>query len=475
MFSFFLFLSCSKSEPWTPLKGSQSPDDSNSTEAESEPSSEISEEDFEIGDPISFEASWPLTPRGDGEGVMREWIDASIYDEQYAILAGVSGVSIVSRENGEIIQDSSSINLVYRIDTDGELIVVGSRTNEISFLEISNTELTVVHQVEAEGTHEDVAVDDGVVAITWRQDGLKLYQDDGQLITTISAEDAFTVDIFEDTLVYSDLETLVLLDISNPESPQELDRIEMPAEGRDLSWNGKFAAVGLGGNGVATYKVENNRFIAHDEFLFDGSALSVALDGEYLWTATWNSVWISWLSDTKAYHLGQETPQYSAMGLDAKGGRAIIADWLNSSVMHHNTGVWGAEVSLPKDMYFSQDEPETIPLPVSNYSSQDLIVDFSPPSEISMNVESVTVEPGKTEYVRITTPSPPWINIQIPWSSNDPDEASSQIRLLTSSAAIGAEHVDFNLQLVTEEGVSGSASLSDYEGKILFLAWWADF
>ena len=164
------------------------------------------------------------------------------------------------------------------------------------------------------------------------------------------------------------------------------------------------------------------------------------------------------------------------MGLDVEGGRAIIADWYQSSVMHHNEGVWGPEVSIPKEMFYYSQEAEPFPLAIPNYSSQELIVEFSPPPEMLMNEIAVTVEPGKTEYVRFTPATTNPGNIHVSWTSNDPDEASNQLRLMPSDAAVGSPHADFDLQLITaEEGLSGSARLSDYEGKILFLAWWSEF
>ena len=475
MFSLLLnLIACTEESPWFPRNTDFS---ESSAENNGEPSDDIIDVDFEIGDPISFTATYPQTSGGGGPGIMYEWMDAAIYDSQYAILTGVSGIGVVARSDGEILYEAPNVNRTYRVDTDGETIIVGSRTDRVSFWQMpSPPELSLVYQIQPDGTHEDVAVDDGVVAITWRDQGLKLYQSDGTLLTTVSAEDAFAVDIFEDRLVYSDKEELVLLDISTPSSPQELHRIDLIAEGRDIAWNGTHIAVGMGGNGVATFTVTDDTIAEHDDFLFDGTALSLAIDGEYLWTATWNSVWLSWIGDTQVVHLGQETPEFSAMGLDAEGGQAIIADWYQSTVLTQNEGLWGPEVTLPVEQFFSNDFGDTQVIPVPNYSSQSLTVNFTAPPDFSLNETSFTVDAGKTEYLRVTSSSSPWHQMALEWTSNDPDEASGMVLLKTADSGVGSAHANFDLPIITaDDGLIGNGRLSDYQGKVLFLAWWSDY
>ena len=480
-------MACTGESDWVPPGagfGSEETNSETSTEPSGEPSGEPGDEhidvDLDLGDPISTTSTFPQLNNGGGgsgggPGIMYEWTDATVYNDQYAIQVGVSGASVVDRDSGEILHSAPNLNRAYRVDSDGETIIIGSRTDQVSFWTLSGYEMSLVYTIQPSGTHEDVAVDDDVVAITWRTDGLKLYQPDGALIKTISAEDAFTVDIFENTLVYTDKTDLIILDITDPASPTEMDRIELPSEGRDLAFNGDRIAVGMGGNGVITFVKDGESFAEQDRFIFDGAALSVALDGDHLWTATWNSVWLSWLGETKAIHLGQETPYFSAMGLDAEGGRAIIADWYHSTVMVQNEGVWGPEVSLPPERFFASDEEDTQVIPIPNYSSQELTVEFTTPQGFSMTETSISVEPGKTEYTRITSPTSNWHTMILEWTSNDPDELSGQIELKAANDGVGSPHEDFELPLVSAEGLLGNVRLSDYQGKVLFLAWWSDY
>ena len=100
--------------------------------------------------------------------------------------------------NGEVLHSVENFNRTYRVDSDGETIIIGSRTDRLTFTMPNPPELEEIHQIQ-DGTHEDVAVDDGIVAVAWRDQGVKLYQADGTQINTILAEDAFAVDIFDKT------------------------------------------------------------------------------------------------------------------------------------------------------------------------------------------------------------------------------------------------------------------------------------
>lgn len=478
-------LACTEESEWKPLgegfENSSTEDDTN-TEPGSEPGNEVIDVDFELGDPISTTSTFPENEGGGGGGgngpnIMYEWTDAAVFNDQYAIQVGVSGASVVKRDNGEIATSVENFNRAYRVDAQGDMIIIGSRTDRLTFFQMTSPpEMVETHQIQPDGTHEDVAVYGDVVAVTWRDQGLKIYDTSGSELITIPAEDAFTVDIFEQTLVYTDKKNLIILDVSNPSDPQELDRLELSSEGRDLAFNGERIAVGLGGNGVATFVSQDGSFAQQDEFVFDGAALSVALDGEYLWTATWNSVWLTWVGGSQAVHLGQESPKHSAMGLDAEGGKAIIADWYNSTVMVQNEGLWGPEVSLPAERFFANGGSDTQSIPITNYSSQELIVNFTPPTDFSLNETSFTVDPGKSEYIRVTSPSSSWHQMMLEWTSNDPDEVSGSITLRSAEDGVGSPHTDFTLPLITAaDGMIGNVSLGDYQGKVLFLAWWSDY
>ena len=61
---------------------------------------------------------------------MYEWVDVAIYDDAYAIQVGVSGVGLVSREDGRVLDEQNN-GRGYSVDSDGDLIVVGTRTDRV--------------------------------------------------------------------------------------------------------------------------------------------------------------------------------------------------------------------------------------------------------------------------------------------------------------------------------------------------------
>ena len=89
---------------------------------------------------------------------------------------------------------------------------------------------------------------------------------------------------------------------------------------------------------------------------------------------------------------------------------------------------------------------------------------------------SVTLAPGQGQAFSISHPSSNPPNSQVSWRSNDPDEPSGAVPLNTASSGVGSAHPDFTLSGFTwPDRTLQSFRLSDYKGKALFLAYWADY
>jgi hypothetical protein len=442
----------------------------------------VNDDDYQVGDAILTAATFPDPPNNGGQ-IMYEWVDVAIYDDAYAVQVGVSGVGLVSREDGRVLDEQNN-GRGYSVDSDGDLIVVGTRTDRVGLWRFQEGEtLTPAGFIEGAGVHEKVAVDDELVAVAWRNRGVKLYQSttDVQLLSTISTTDAYAVDLADNRLVYSDDKELVLADVSDPVNVIELDRVHVDSEIRDIDFDGSKVAVGLGGNGVCLFNLVDDRLVAHDSALPPGSVFSLSLDGEYLWAASWSVTTLYAIQETGLLSLAQEEPMMSAMGVAASGGRAVVADWYQSTILEQVEQRWGAEVDLPVVMRFREGDSMLQPLWVYNYGAQPLEIAFTNIStgftveHVPSDESSAIVPVGGSALFSVSSPSGIWSPGSIQWTSNDPDELSGTISVYPSDAGEGSLHPDFALPLVSREGPQGTARLSDFQGKILFLSWWSDY
>ena len=437
---------------------------------------------YEVGDAILTSGTFPDPPSNGGQ-IMYEWVDVAVYDDAYAVQVGVSGVGLVSRVDGRVLDEQNN-GRGYSVDSDGDLIVVGSRTERVGLWRFQEGEvLTPAGFIEGAGVHEKVAVDDELVAVAWRNRGLKLYQSttDVQLLTTISATDAYAVDLADDRLMYSDADEVVFVDVSDPVNPTELDRVQLDSEVRDIDFDGSRAAIGLGGNGVVLFEMDNDRFIERGSALPPGSVFSLSLDQDHLWVASWATTTLYAIQETGLLPLAQEDPVSSAMGVAASGGRAVVADWYRSTVLEQVDDRWGAEIHLPIAMRFREGESISQPLWVYNYGAQPLEIAFTDiPSGFSVehsgdDRQSATISVGGSTIFSVSAPNGSWAPGTIRWTSNDPDESTGVIEIRPSNSGEGSLHPDFALPLVSRNGAEGTSRLSDFEGKVLFLSWWSDY
>ena len=456
------------------------PDDEPAFEPSGEPSSETSIPDtWSVGDAIQTVATYP-DPPANGQ-IIDEWVDVSIYDENYAIQVGVSGVGLVSRSDGRVL-DKQNPGRGYSVDSNGDLIVVGSRTQRVSLWRFQESErLSPAGFIDGQGVHEKVAVSMDAIAIAWRDQGLTLYGTDTEniLLTQISGTDVYAVDICGSDLFYSDVDELVWMSIEDPTNPVERQRITVNSEVRDIECDDQYVALGLGGNGVRLLDKQSDlREIGSD--IPPGSIFSVSLDGDNLWAATWSQTVLYSIGDD-LLPLAHETPVSAAMAVAASNGQAVVADWLQSTILEQTPNVLGPEIHLPTQLSFRPGDSVSQSVWVQNFGAQPLELNFvNVPNGFSIGLEdddrtSTTIEPRDTEVFVVSVPQGEWNPASIRWESNDPDESVGILDIKPALNSVGSLHPDFALPIVSSNGLESTTRLSDYQGKVLFLAWWSDY
>lgn len=436
--------------------------------------------DFELGDPINFVESREAK-NNDGEGLV-EWVDAEVIaDGAYGFMVGQGGIGVMDLDDSSMVAIEGT-DRGYRTDVDGTFAIVGTRERGVFTVDLSDPTAPQIgprDQGNSYGYHEDVSTSDGLVLVGWRDDGGILLDTDLNEVGKIPADDAFAVGLHGDRATLTDGTTLGLWDVSDPATPVQLDSLTMATEGRDISFDGTHVAVGLGGHGVAVYKVVNDQLVEHGSLEVPGSSLSVSLDGNFLWIGAWEVAALAYLGGPEAVMLGHEKGARSVMALGAGGNRAAIADWTYQTVMSVNLGVAGPELVVEDTLWFPETatEDDAQFLRVSNGGLFPLEVDLGEGSEgYTIEGGALTLQPGEKASVLITPPASPPEDVRIDYSSNDPDESQPSLFLKRAGDVLGQQHPDFTMQgFAWPENELADYTLSEQQGKVVYLVYWALF
>ena len=426
------------------------------------------------GDPILTRASWP------GESSKGyEWLDASMLSSEYALLVGVSGYGVQNLSDASVVPYTDTRG--YRVAASAGLAVVGSRTEPLLVLDVSDPTAITEHargsgEMRDGSYYEDVAINsNGLVMVGWQEEGARFFGPDLSEVATFPGDDVFAVALHEERALLTDGTDLILLDVSAPSSLVELDRVSLPGAGRDLDFDGSRVAVGMGGLGVMVLAVEDDALVEQGQLTLPGTALSVALDGDYLWIGAWEVVGLAWIGEGGPVMLGHEDPAESAMGLAAGDGVAAVGDWGQATVMEAVVGTAGAEVVIPASLYFT-DSGASQSLHISSGGYSALTVTLSTPDHgFSAAAQTYELAPGESASITVTPPASSEGDGTLAWTSSDPDEPSGSVALSWSSIGVGMAHEDFTLQGFTApDGALDSYTLSAQKGPV-FLAYWSSW
>ncbi len=434
--------------------------------------------DLTYGDPILPAGRQGTDASGGGGGELVEWVDAAMIDSRYGITVGQGGWQVVDLDTAERVYKANAMR-GFRVATDGNLAAISTRMGQVLRVDVSDpTRPTEMAALMGDGSvaHEDVAVDAGRILVGWTTRGAILYDAEGRPTGTLPATHAFGVGLSGDRAVVTDLDTLILFDVSDPAFPVELDRQPMRGEGRDVSFDGDRVAVGIGGRGVDLFHIEDNALVLDGDLDIPGSSMGLSLDGDHLWVATWETVALAWVGEGGPTLLGLEPVSQSAFGVGARDGRALVADWFFASILEQVPGVAGPELVMEETVWL-RDAGETLLLPVRNAGPMALTVDFSPPAGWTFDPSSLSLDPGARTDVRLTPPATlDRPRDAAPVVTNDPDESELLLQLWQPEGEIGAMHDPFTLTGVQMPDTTlQDYVLEDQRGKVVLLVYWALF
>ncbi len=418
-----------------------------------------SEPPLQEGDPIRVIAT--------SDYLTWEFLDAEVLDAERAVVVGQGGIAIVSLEDGSMLW-SQNTERGYRVAVDGDQAYVAARTGRIYQANVgSSPSVGALHFLD--GWHEDIAADDGVVALASLDSGVLLMDGkDLSLLGQVDGAQAQGVALLDGRLLVADGETLSLYDVSDVSSPRLLHSVELRGVGRDIAFDGSRVAVALGARGVDLFEVDGDVLSKAGDVALPGSAAGVDLDGDYLWVGAWEVTALVWLGEGGPLTLGHESFNGASMGIGAGFGKALVPAWQDLPVLER-TGFMGPELNAPRVVQLSEGEGGFL---LRNWGALDLQVSLAA-DLFTVEPSEDTLAPGEAVFVTLTSSGAQGhLNI----TSNDPDEPSVKVPLSNGGGSLGEVHDDFSLTSFTwPDSAVGQTSLSDFDGRPVLIAYWALF
>lgn len=437
------------------------------------------------GDGGSGAPSWttgdPITTLGADKGGFYEFVDAEVLDEDWALLVGQGGYAIASLADGSFLSQNEA-DRGYSIGFDDGRAWVGTRYYRLYELDLADpTAPTEGRTLDLLGiTYSDVDFKDGIIAIAGLEDGLILF-DDGDLgeLGRLDLPGARGVALLEGRALVSydadDGPALALVDLADPSNPTVRAEAALLGTGHDITWEGETAAVAEGGMGVGVFTVGESSLESRAQLDLPGTSMGVDIDGDHLWIGAWEVAAVAWVGAGDPVVLGHEAPTESAMGIGAGHGKAMIADWFHSTALQLEPGLAGAELVLASTLWMEQGSVESYRLPVFNGGALDLELSFTDTTGFSVNQPDLVLAPGERVNLLVQAKGGATTST-LGWTSNDPDEGSGSLVIDTAQTGVGSAHPDFSLQSFAWPDTTLSTSrLSDFEGEVVFLAWWAEY
>ncbi len=370
-----------------------------------------------------------------------------------------------------------------------KLAYASGRLYGISVINITNLNffLRVSWHMEEGVSYEGLYLDANKLYAARHEKGLEIFDLVGDSIFSISVynnlTNAWTVLVEEGIAYVADGRGgLKILDVSNPNSVNEISAMLTSAPARDVEVVEGIAYVAVGSQGLDIFDVSDPSspiFLSNYQSPFFTAGVSVVGDEAYL--AEWDIVEVIDVSNGQApILLGWEEMTMRGMGIAARDSLLYVANWLNFNVLRFGNAQ-EPDIFLPETFFFFGDIPlgsssDSIII-VQNTGSTTLLVDSitSTGTDFTLDPDFLSIEPGGVAEVKVTFAPEDTNNTQavISFWSNDPDESrrTAVARGYISSLKNGDSAPDFTLN-----DVSGiSHTLSDYAGKVVVLSLFASW
>ncbi len=427
-----------------------------------------------------------------------EILDVELDDDR-AYTFGVGGMAIFNIADpdnpsfvGRYEPPGHPWNRFYRGAVGPGEIYAGGRAFSISVIGIADPgNPQLLHNYgDPDMSYEGLALEGDLLVAARHGDGLELIDVTNSSapvtlseLTTLS--DAWDLEIRGDLVYVADgIGGLRVVDISNPLSPFLQSSFPTSGFAKDVDVSGDLAVVACGSSGFDVFDVSdpmNISQVGHGNT--SGLAVTLDLDGSLLFVADWDDVEVFDLSvpESPGFAGSEKTP-IRAMGLAARDGLAYVTDWNKFRVYDFGpTTLADVHVDIEEMNFFDNtaDVPVDSSFVIENTGGSTLNVtevrSFN--SRFEMHEPTAFSIPAGGQHTVTLTYHPTGTDDSTFFAveSDDSDEAQVSFPVYTGNQSgrldIGEDAPDW----AHSDGDGIPYKLSDYLGKVVIMAFFADW
>lgn len=401
-----------------------------------------------------------------------EHLDAALLGDGRALLGANNGWAVLDLAAGRFTHvEFATARSVYRLAADPEagLAWGGTQSRGLMRWDLSTDPPTMLGEVRAwSGWHGDVAADGGRALLALGADGAVLLGADGEVLGRIEGP-ALAVALEGDRALVSDGSTLQSWSLVDPENAELDGVVELSGHAADLALQGQRAAVAAGSAGVHLVELDDaGAPVWRESWSTPAAAYGVAIDGDAVWGAAWDGVVFGRWDADGPLRLGEERTPGLALGVDARGGEVVVADWTAALPLTGATDRSGPALRAPTRLDLVPDLSGS--MVVENAGQGGLQVAFAPESGLTAAPEQLVLCAGEQAVVTVEADTSGRIGVE----TNAVDALEDGIQVERGAGGLGAAHPPVELALW--DPVAGSSapwSLADHAGELVYIGWFA--
>lgn len=418
-----------------------------------------------LGDPV--EAGAPVRSEE-----FLEHLDVALLGDGRALLGANNGWAVLDLDGGRFSHVAfATARSVYRLAADPEagLAWGGTLSRGLMRWDLSTDPPTLLGELRAwSGWHGDVAADGGRALVALGDEGAVLLGRDGAVLGRLEGA-VLAVALEGERALVSDGSTLSSWDLGDPEDPHLDGVVELSGHAADLALEGQRAAVAAGSAGVHLVELDGEGVPTWREtWTTSAAAYGVSIDGDAVWGAAWEAVVFGRWDGDGPLRLGEERTPGLALGVDARDGAVVVADWTAALPLSGATDRSGPALRLPARLDLVPELSGT--MVVENAGQGGLELGFSPGSGLQVSPEELVLCPGELAVVTVEAEAAGAIAVD----SNAVDALADLVQVERGAGGLGAAHPPVELALWDPVAASSAPwSLAEHAGELVYIGWFA--
>ena len=321
-----------------------------------------------------------------------------------------------------------------------------------------------------------------LLAVTAHEEGVLFYDilnpENPSYYGRLDTDNAWTVALTHNTAYVGDQSNLLTINVTNPSNPQIIDSFEMSNAIKDIQIDDSndLLYVALGTDGVGIFNPENLSELS----VYNTSGLANRLDvvGNKVAVSDWDDVEILEWDNTNLNLVGYKNTTRRTMAIAMQNDFIYSAEWKSIQIFEYGE-VIGADIDLNtyelNFPYVENGQVYTMSVDVINNGNQTLTTsDYVTHPDFQILNSIQNIEPGEYQTIDIqytANANNASGSYGILSNDNDEFEVKCQTNGNINGANIGQEAPDFELNIIANG--NGSFKLSDYQGQIIVLAFFA--